>query len=88
MERYTRLLLHFAYGLSRGFGQSVETFVFSTRLTRITHQLQTKDVDQALAQVAQRGAGLVGRHAHRRGAEGASISAGAGGCWGTARWCC
>jgi uncharacterized protein with von Willebrand factor type A (vWA) domain len=53
MERYTRLLLHFAYGLSRGFNRGVETFVFSTRLTRITHSLQTKDVDQALAQVAQ-----------------------------------
>ncbi len=53
MERYTRLLLHFAYGLSRGFTQRVETFVFSTRLTRVTYQLRTKNVDLALAQVAQ-----------------------------------
>jgi uncharacterized protein with von Willebrand factor type A (vWA) domain len=35
MERYSRMLLHFAYGLSEGAGH-VESFVFATRLTRIT----------------------------------------------------
>ncbi|HLY29517.1 MAG TPA: VWA domain-containing protein, partial [Ktedonobacterales bacterium] len=35
MERYTRLLLHFTHTLAHGLGH-VESFVFSTRLTRIT----------------------------------------------------
>src|SRR5262249_52418729 len=39
MERYTRLLLHFVYGLTLGLGQPVESFVFGTRLTRITRHL-------------------------------------------------
>jgi uncharacterized protein with von Willebrand factor type A (vWA) domain len=52
MERYTRLLLHFMYGLKRGLGQPVETFVFGTRLTRITRQLQFKDVERALREVS------------------------------------
>jgi uncharacterized protein with von Willebrand factor type A (vWA) domain len=51
MERYTRLLLHFAYGLSRGFEKGGEIFVFSTRLTRITRPMKEKNVDQALRQV-------------------------------------
>ena len=51
MERYTRLLLHFIYSLSLGLSQSVESFVFSTRLTRITHQLDDRDVDRALRDV-------------------------------------
>ena len=53
MERYTRILLYFAYSLSRGFNQRVETFVFSTRLTRITSLLRQRDVDFALRQVSQ-----------------------------------
>ncbi|MGH2522924.1 MAG: vWA domain-containing protein [Anaerolineales bacterium] len=53
MERYTRLLLHFIYSLTAGLHQPVEAFVFSTRLTRITRQLQTRAVDQALREVAQ-----------------------------------
>jgi len=53
MERYTRLLLHFAYSLTNGFEQGAETFVFSTRLTRITHPLKTRDVDAALREVSQ-----------------------------------
>jgi uncharacterized protein with von Willebrand factor type A (vWA) domain len=52
MERYTRLLLHFMYGLKRGLGQPVETFVFGTRLTRITRQLESKDVERALREVS------------------------------------
>jgi hypothetical protein len=38
MERYSRMLLHFAEGLSLGARQ-VESFVFATRLTRITRAL-------------------------------------------------
>jgi uncharacterized protein with von Willebrand factor type A (vWA) domain len=52
MERYTRLLLHFLYTLTRGLGQPVETFVFSTRLTRVTRPLHQKDVDRALREVS------------------------------------
>jgi uncharacterized protein with von Willebrand factor type A (vWA) domain len=52
MERYTRLLLHFVYSLSIGLSQPVETFVFGTRLTRITHPLQHQDVEQALREVS------------------------------------
>ena len=33
--------------------QNVETFVFGTRLTRITRQLARRDVDEALAQVTK-----------------------------------
>lgn len=54
MERYTRLLLHFAYSLSLGFGRGVETFVFSTRLTRITHQMRSRQVDRALREISNR----------------------------------
>jgi uncharacterized protein with von Willebrand factor type A (vWA) domain len=52
MERYSRLLLQFAYSVSRGLGQ-VECFVFGTRLTRITPQLRTKNIDRALNEVAE-----------------------------------
>jgi uncharacterized protein with von Willebrand factor type A (vWA) domain len=52
MERYTRLLLHFIYSLSEGLDRSLEAFVFSTRLTRITRQLQGRDVDQVMKEVS------------------------------------
>ncbi len=52
MERYTRLLLHFIYGLAQIRSQPVEAFVFSTRLTRITRQLKLKEIDQALSEVS------------------------------------
>jgi uncharacterized protein len=51
MERYTRLLLHFIYGMKSALSQPVEAFVFSTRLTRITRPLQIRDLDLALKQV-------------------------------------
>ncbi len=53
MERYTRLLLHFIYSLSAGLRQQVETFVFSTRLTRITRPLRQRSVDRALRDVSR-----------------------------------
>jgi hypothetical protein len=53
MERYTRLLLHFIYGLAQSLSQPVEAFVFSTRLTRITRQLRNQEIDQALKGVSQ-----------------------------------
>ncbi len=51
MEAYTRLLLHFMYGVTNGMRRRVEVFVFGTRLTRITRQLRRKDVDQAIDEV-------------------------------------
>jgi uncharacterized protein with von Willebrand factor type A (vWA) domain len=48
MERYTRLFLHFAHGLSQQ-QQAVHTLVFGTRLTNITHCLRHRDPDLAMA---------------------------------------
>lgn len=53
MERYTRLLLHFVYSLTKGLEHSVEAFVFSTRLTRISRQLQHKDVDRSMVEITR-----------------------------------
>ena len=50
MERYTRLLLNFAYAL-KSASTRVEAFVFATRLTRITRLLKSHDVDAALNRV-------------------------------------
>ena len=52
MERYTRLLLIFAHAVARR--EDVETFVFSTRLTRITRMLRRRDIDQALDEVGKK----------------------------------
>jgi uncharacterized protein with von Willebrand factor type A (vWA) domain len=52
MERYSRLLLIFAYAVARR--EDVETFVFSTRLTRITRMLRRRDIDRALEDVGKR----------------------------------
>jgi uncharacterized protein with von Willebrand factor type A (vWA) domain len=52
MERYSRLLLIFAHAVARR--EDVETFVFSTRLTRITRLLRRRDIDGALAEVGKR----------------------------------
>jgi len=53
MDRYTRLLLRFLHATTQGL-EGVETYVFGTRLTRITHQLRTRDPDRALDEVARR----------------------------------
>jgi uncharacterized protein with von Willebrand factor type A (vWA) domain len=50
MERYTRILLNFAYAL-KSASTRVEAFVFATRLTRITGLLRHHDVDTALNRV-------------------------------------
>ncbi len=52
MSVYARLLLHFVHTVANGL-ENVETFVFGTRLTRITRQLTHKDVDQALRDVTR-----------------------------------
>lgn len=52
MDRYTRLLLRFMHATMHGL-EGVETFVFGTRLTRITHQLRLRDPDRALDEVSR-----------------------------------
>jgi uncharacterized protein len=52
MERYTRMLLHFAHTLTQRH-QRVETFLFSTRLTRVTRELRAAGPDEALAAVSE-----------------------------------
>ena len=52
MERYSRMLLHFAHALTRR-QRSVEAFLFSTELTRITRQLRARRIGEAVAAVAR-----------------------------------
>jgi uncharacterized protein len=52
MSLYSRLLLHFVHTVSNGLS-NVETFVFATRLTRITRQLARRDVDAAIHDVTK-----------------------------------
>ena len=52
MERYSRLLLHFAHAMTRQRGH-IEVFLFSTRLTNITADLKTRGLDLALSRVSQ-----------------------------------
>ncbi|MEA2662531.1 MAG: uncharacterized protein QOH08_2103 [Chloroflexota bacterium] len=52
MEAYTRLFLHLAHGLTRGWGR-VEVFTFGTRLTRVTRQLRERRPDAAIARVSR-----------------------------------
>jgi hypothetical protein len=47
MDRYSRMLIQFVHTISAGL-QHVETFVFGTRLTRITRLLEHKDIDEAV----------------------------------------
>jgi hypothetical protein len=51
MERYTRMLLHFAHAVGQRH-RSVEVFLFSTRLSRVTPQLRARGPDRALTAVA------------------------------------
>ena len=50
MERYARLLIHFAHGMARGVEQ-LEAFVFATRLTRVTRELRTRSARMTLETV-------------------------------------
>jgi uncharacterized protein with von Willebrand factor type A (vWA) domain len=51
MERYSRILLHFAHGVGQR-DRRLEAFVFSTDLTRITRQIRARRVDDALSAVS------------------------------------
>jgi uncharacterized protein with von Willebrand factor type A (vWA) domain len=53
MEAYARALLVYLHA-ARGSGRGVETFVFGTRLSRITHELAARDPDAALKAAAAR----------------------------------
>jgi uncharacterized protein len=52
MERHSRLLLRFVQALSATHAVKTESFVFGTRLTRVTRLLRDRDRDRALARVA------------------------------------
>ena len=52
MERYSRMLVHFVHAISRRHPR-VEAFLFSTRLTRITRQLRSGRLDDAVTAVAR-----------------------------------
>ena len=52
MSRYSRLFLHFLHAVTNDRDR-VYSFVFGTRLTNVTRDLRQKDVDVALARVAQ-----------------------------------
>jgi hypothetical protein len=52
MERHSRLLLRFVQALARTNEVRTESFVFGTRLTRVTRVLKDRDRDRALTRVA------------------------------------
>ena len=51
MSDYTRIFLHFLHRLTDE-RRRVETFLFGTRLTRVTRCLRARDIDAALADVS------------------------------------
>jgi uncharacterized protein with von Willebrand factor type A (vWA) domain len=56
MSRYSRMFLHFLHALlgSRDAADyRIHAFVFGTRLTHVTRQLQRRDPDQAIAEVVR-----------------------------------
>lgn len=52
MERYSRMLLHFAHSMARRH-RRIEAFLFATTLTRVTRQLRRSKADEALAAVSR-----------------------------------
>jgi hypothetical protein len=52
MERYSRMLIHFAHAVARRHGR-VEVFLFSTALTRVTRDLRARQVNAAAGAVAR-----------------------------------
>ena len=59
MERYSRMLLHFAHAIGRR-RRRVEVFVFSTALTRVTNQLRARKLNEAAADVSRSAPGWSG----------------------------
>jgi uncharacterized protein len=52
MERHARLLLRFVQAMTETSSVRTESFVFGTRLTRVTRLLRDRDRDRAMARVA------------------------------------
>ena len=52
MDCYSRFLIQFMYGLQNELW-GVETFVFSTTLSRITHLIRTKNIGNALEKISK-----------------------------------
>lgn len=52
MERYSRMLLHFLHAITNDRDR-VHTFLFGTRLNNVTRYLRYKDIDVALAKIAE-----------------------------------
>jgi uncharacterized protein with von Willebrand factor type A (vWA) domain len=52
MEKYSRLVLQFFHAVVSSLSR-VETFVFATRLTRLTPQLRLRNLDQALHEASR-----------------------------------
>jgi len=59
MDRYSRLLLQFVYGLQNSFAK-VESFVFATSLSRITGELKNKTYQRALDRLSTKVQGWSG----------------------------
>ncbi|MDR7393521.1 MAG: VWA domain-containing protein, partial [Armatimonadota bacterium] len=53
MDVYSRFLIQFVYALQDALGR-VESFVFSTSLTRVTEELRTRSLRAALDRLSQR----------------------------------
>jgi uncharacterized protein with von Willebrand factor type A (vWA) domain len=53
MERHARLLLRFVQALTRASGVRTESFVFGTRLTRVSSELRGRDPDCAIRRVSE-----------------------------------
>ncbi len=51
MERYSRMLLHFAHGLAHRHGR-LEVFLFATTLTRVTRQIRLRRLRDAVDAVS------------------------------------
>ena len=51
MDKYTRPILHFVHSMSTG-SRRTESFVFGTRLTRVTRLLGGRNADEALGRVS------------------------------------
>ena len=54
MERYTGMLLYFVVVLARSLDQPIETFLFSTQLTRISRQLRSRDIERVLREISRK----------------------------------
>lgn len=52
MEKYSRLLLQLFYSVGHSL-KDVESFVFATRLSHVTHELRLRNIDQAVDHAAR-----------------------------------